>query len=275
MNVNPIVHYAVLTLWILGTVMGWVCLVSLLWKRLAGKYFLLAVWLAADGTMSLCLLRTYFTLGFNAYAAGWRTFQSIELVLIAGVILEAYVLQSRHCRRFLWPGAIVASVFGAMSIAVIFCTIGLASDAIVHSLPMILLTRHFYAACFLFIRFSAWFFGLFFVKPRENVTWHVRILSGLYLCQALSWISYSLYNPAPGWAAFAPTGHFLNLCSVLGAYVFWFLKLTPNGEQWTEPPEMPAEEFNAQTREHQASDRVRVARSAKLRETLLQAWWPS
>ncbi|MGA2436706.1 MAG: hypothetical protein ABSG25_15630, partial [Bryobacteraceae bacterium] len=230
------------------------------------KYFLFTVWLAANAAMSLWLLRVYFASGFGAYSSAWYKFQAVDLVLIAGVILESYILQARHCRRFLWSGAVVAGVFGMMSLTVALCTTGILSD----SFPVISLsTRYFNITCFLFVRFSAWFFGLFFVKMRENVRWHIRILSGLCFCQALAWWIYSLYNIAPAWA---PVGHFLNLGSCIAAYILWSLKLTQRGEQWSESPEMPHEEFDAQTREHKTANQHRMTRALRLRQALLGAW---
>ncbi len=262
-----IVHYTVLTLWFLAIATLLVCLGSLFWKRLAGAYFLLTVWLAFSAADSIWGMHVYFAHGMKAYLAAWAASQAATLALGAGVALEAYILQARHCRRFLWPGALVAAVFALTSIAVVASTAGFVSEGIAGWFPMQLLTRHFDLACLVFLQFSVWFFRLFRVEIRENVRWHVRILSLIFLCDAVGVAMYTL--PQTRWSG--AVANFAVLGGSIACSILWSVKLTRKGEVWVPQPEKTPEEIAAIVRKHERANRRILLDAEDWQEALLAA----
>ncbi len=257
------IHYSVLALWYLATAACMVCLGSLLWKRLARTYVLFSFWVALQLLVSLWLMSVYFRGGGDAYAAAWQTAHTLEMLLQVGVIIEAYILQARHCRRFLLAGAIVAAFFAAVSALLVASMAGFASKSLEESDAVVLASRHVDLLSFLFLRFSVWFFKFSGVEIRPNTRRHVTILSITTFGGA---VTYAMYHAGPHWMQILAQFVNLGLCSA--CYILWSVKLTRAGEVWEAPPRMTAEEYAAEIRACEQIEKGVLAGTREMREAL-------
>src|SRR6266852_3692902 len=85
-------------LWYAAILANAIALATLIYKRLARTYLLLSMMLSVSLLKSLWLLWAYF--GGAGYRSAWIASQTLMIVVGAGVTLEAFVLQSRHCYKF-------------------------------------------------------------------------------------------------------------------------------------------------------------------------------
>jgi hypothetical protein len=246
-------------LWYVTTAMKALALLSMARKRLIGRYPVFCAGLAISCAGSLWLGYEWITAAGgpdqyrDAYRAVWHWFQPVELAVIAMWALDAHIVQGRYIPGFGKLSAILSVLFLLISMAAVAITAGIGSRGYPGYPALILITRHFDLACLVFVAISRSFFAERQTRAQlvrspwtmpQNVVKHTHLLMLLFAGNA---IGHGLDYTGNPWLIL--TGMFIMFSTAIAAYAGW-AKMNPAGEQWTPPPEMSVEEFQARSRQH-------------------------
>lgn len=217
------------------------CIRNMFRYHLVRAYPWFTLFLAVSTVETCARMYAGFTGGSRAYSASWAAWQGVTLVLMAGLVVESFILHAKHFRRFLFPGIIAAAAVCTAAFVAWFPASGIGVLARPDSPAIMKVTRDLSTMGFLAVSFTAIGFGMFgeaWIRP--NVREHARILQWFFF---LSGVGHFVRNGALVGRWFDPAAAFIVTGGALYCYVRWGMSLTEEGERWERPAPVAEEEI--------------------------------
>lgn len=174
-----------------------------------------------------------FTGGGRAYNEAWARWQWLTLLMMAGLLVECFVLHAKHFRRFAVAGTVSAGVLTLIALAIWMPTADLEKLARPDAPVLTKATRDLSTVGFILLSLTSMFFSMFgrnWIRP--NVREHAAVLQWFFFLTACG---YFVRGGVLKGQWFGVVSAFIVTGGSLYCYVRWMLRITSTGEQWQRP----------------------------------------
>jgi len=216
------------------------CIRNMFRFHLARAYPWFTLFLIVSTIETCARMHAGFTGGGRAYAASWAMWQWVSLVMMAGLVVECFILHAKHFRRFLFAGGIAAAVVVVTAIAAWFPTNGMESLPKPDSPALMKITRDACTIGFAAVSLIAIGFGIFGERwIRPNVREHAKVLQWFFF---LSGVGHFVRGGTLQGKWHGVAAAFITTGGALYCYVRW-CGLSSEGEKWEVPAPVNPEEI--------------------------------
>lgn len=237
----PTLKLAFFVVWFATIAARLFCLRNMFRFHLAKSYPWFTAFLIVSTFETCARMYAGFTGGSKHYAASWAAWQGVTLVLMAGLVVECFILHAKHFRRFLFPGIIAAAVVTTAAIAAWFPTAGMGVLARPDSPAILKVTRDLSTVGFAAVSLTAIGFGMFGERwIRSNVRAHATTLQWFFF---LSGVGHFVRGGVFQGQWFGIAAAFVTTGGALFCYVRWCVVMTEEGERWERPAPVSEEEI--------------------------------